>query len=351
MAVVVAALGLPWGVAQAATPTAPAVHRVDVNTLPKGPEPRVAYLTGRLLHTPSGRVIALPFPKARASYLELLGPSPRGWLVADRRGQEVYGIERDGSRHPLVDVAHAEPGYPGFADLTLSTNHHLLLATFYERDDTVLLTVYNLAGDEVDSFYSGFGPDDSLDHPAPIAFVGRDVWLVYTWKADEPLMRWTMGSEPVDTGLTTVVQVDPVHDQVLWKPAASSEYGLSALSAPGDLLWTAPLKASEPGGESFSPDGTKFVGDDSHRVFVQSAADGHVVAADAFTAPHALVDVVAVRWEGSRHVLVEVAKQKPTEAYLSPKDPHAVLRCDLESHCTRTTLWQRHWLLGWALPY
>ena len=69
--------------------------------VPTGPHAQVDYLTGRLLHTASGRVIQLPWPKQYQDSLELLGRGPDRWIVVYHHTATIFEVTRDGTAHML----------------------------------------------------------------------------------------------------------------------------------------------------------------------------------------------------------------------------------------------------------
>jgi hypothetical protein len=318
------------------------VQTVDVVAVPTAPHARIDYLTGRLLHTADRRVIQLPWPRRYQDSLELLGRGPDGWIVAYHHTATIFEVARDGSAHLLFHYTQ-DGGYEGGANLTLSTNHELIAIRAADPGDAAHYTVYDLAGFVVDTHRFVFG--------WLVAFRGRSLYFPQRVGLDRTkLVRWTMGHDPVDTGLRDVRLLDLVNGQFLAE--AGSVDRLAGVLQPSLVRWSL---CTDCGGQdlssrTFSPDGTglAYFHGSSTRPAVQGAtiratSDGHVVTDLRFNAK-----VWAERWEDSRHLLVEVIRLHPGQSpYEASK---AVLRCDLSGRCVRVTTWQHHFILDYAPP-
>ena len=343
--------GALWGAAMspAATATTPAparTHTIDVLAVPTGAHARVDYLTGRLLHTASGRVIQLPWPRQYQDSLQLLGRGPDGWIVAYHHTATIFEVAGDGSAHLLFHYTQ-DGGYEGYSNLTLSTNHRLIAIRAADPSDVAHYTVYDLAGFVVGRHDWSFG--------WLVAFRGRSVYFpqrVSTTRTH--LVRWTMGQSPVDTGLRGVTLLDLPHDRYLKQVYAAPRYldKLAAVSSPARIRWSlcTDCHGQDLISRAFSPDGTRLAyfhgsstGATTQGVTIRAASDGHVATDFGFNAK-AWVE----RWEDSRHLLVEVIRPQPGQTlYQAPK---AVLRCDLAGRCARVTTWQHHFILDYQPP-
>jgi hypothetical protein len=325
------------GAAAAGGPRTTLVH---VLRLPTGPHPHVDYLTGRLLHTASGRQILLPFPAQRADDLELLGRAPRGWLVIDHHTATIYQISTEGHAHRLFHYWE-DQGYEGFAPVTVSTNHRLFAIGSGGQDESCC-NVYDFHGKPI-------GGRNDVGTLRPMLFRGRSI---YFYKHGTMLWRWSVGHDPVKTGLHAASYLDFAHDQYLHgyvTPGGNDGFEAGSISTPHHFRWrvctTCDGQDVQP--YQWSPDGTAitFLDDTSPGtgVIIRGARTGHVLSDLRFTER-----VWQVRWEDSRHVLVEVLR--PEKGKGLHADPKAVLRCGLHGACVRATQWQQHFILDYLSP-
>ena len=282
-------------------------------------------------------MIKLAVSKREQSKYQLLGHKPGGgWLLACRACDEVLLASPTGKVHPLFDYAY--DAYPEYVVPVLSTNHRLVLTYFEDPGGNLELNAYDLTGNLLGALGSVFLQDARL-----VAFRDYTVYISIPGSTgpDVNLYQWDVRTDPVDTGLRNVVAIDPAHDQMLRKLAASwtPTLALSSISDPSSIRWSfgphSRYSTKEYWPVSFSPDGSKLVGLDSsgQRLVVRSTSTGHVITALHFgNAP------LETAWENNTHLLIEVTQPQ------HPKE-HALLRCGMADHCTRTTLWQRRSLL------
>ncbi len=337
---------LSTGPAAAALPVpGPTIHSVDVYSVPTGPRPHVDYLTGRLLHTASGRMIPLPWPIRYQDSLELLGRGPDGWIVVYHHTARIFEVDRDGRAHLLFHYLQ-DQGYEGYSVVTLSTNHQLI-AIRAAGQGGAFYTVYDLAG-----FVVGYR---SWENGTLVAFRGRSIYFSRSVGLTHTrLVRWTMGRVPIDTGLRDVTLLDLAHHQFLRDVYAAPRYRdeLATLPQPGTVRWSlcTDCHGQDLIARGFSPDGTKLAyfhgsstGAPVEGETIRATSDGHVVTDLRFDAR-----VWAQRWEDSLHLLVEVVdRQAGQSLYQAQK---AVLRCGLGGRCTRVTTWQHHFILDYEPP-
>ena len=215
VAVAFALAGLAAGSASGAPGADSRTHTIDVLTVSTGRHPHVAYLTGRLLHTASGKVIRLPFPAEYQDSLELIGRGPDGWIVVYHHTADIYEVAANGMTNLLFHY-WGDQGYEGYSVVRLSANHRLISVLEANPGNGSIYDVYDLAG-----FLQGHHHWSSTGGMA--AFRGRSIYFAQP----NELRRWTMGHAPVDTGLRHVRLLDLGHHQFLQE------------TYPGTGRWTA----------------------------------------------------------------------------------------------------------------
>jgi hypothetical protein len=324
-------------------PAATSAAQVEVTALPTGPRPTIDYLTGRLLHTADGRVVLIPVPKAFQDSLELLGRGPHGWLVVYHHTATVYRVSGSGR---LDEVLHYpwDQGYEGFSSVRLSTSHRLISIRPADRGDAAPYLVYDLAGHQVGAHSFG-----TLGHL--LAFQGRTLYVARYADHDAHgmLVRWTLGTAPTRTGVRGAQALDLAHHEVVRavSNAPHERLGLAwTPPLPSEVFWTMcqDCRGRDVRPQSFSPNGMSLVSQSWDReLIVRATSDGHVTTDLRFDAR-----VWAVRWEDSRHLLVEVIRTQPGQT--ADEAEHAALRCGLGGRCVRATEWQHHWLLHYSPP-
>jgi hypothetical protein len=315
---------------------ATATHQVDVATLPVGPQAKVDYLTGRLLHTASGKTVTIDVPRRFQDSLELLGRSARGgWVVGYHHASAVLAVSPSGQVHR---IAHYYEDFPGASQLYLSTNGRLVAIQGVDEGDAALFRVVDLAGTTV-------GRHDWVSGGSTVAFRGRTLWFSQ-WGSDDlhgPLLAWRMGHAPQHTrgNPQAVDLLDLRHHQLMREVQTDPQYrgGITSVSQPRMVLWSV-CETCRPGysATAFSPDGRGLLGElGAKDETVRDSADGSVRSDLAFS-----LRVYGERWEGNRHVLVEVVDGRARTG------EHALLRCSLGGSCARVTKWQHHWLLSYS---
>ncbi|HEX4470882.1 MAG TPA: hypothetical protein VH085_02860 [Nocardioides sp.] len=310
-------------------------HQVDVATLPVGPRAKVAYLTGRVLHTRAGKTVTIDVPKRFQDSLELLGRSARGgWVVGYHHDSAVLAVSPSGK---VRQIAHYYEDFPGASQLYLSTNGRLVAIQGVDEGDAALFRVVDLAGRTV-------ARHNWISGGSTVAFQGRTLWFSQ-WGSDDlrgSLITWRMGHSPRHApGDAQAVQLlDLTHHQLVRTVRTDPDYdfGVTSVSHPKTVRWTV-CETCRPGysATAFSPDGHGLLGElGAKDETVRSAEDGSVQSDLAFS-----LRVYGERWEGNRHVLVEVT-DGPVRTGV-----HALLRCSLGGSCARVTKWQHHWLLSY----
>lgn len=342
----VAVLGVASAAPVSASERTAVAHAVDVTQVPVGPSAHIDYLTGRLLHTRSGRVIQLPFPKQYQDSLELVGRTRHGWLVVYHHTATIYEVSPEGSLRKVLQYDY-DQGYEGYSIVSLSTNRRLIAIQPADPGGSIAFEVFDLAGHHVG--YHSWSDGGGLE-----AFRGRSLYVSLNANrvSHEKLERWDLGTAPVDTGLRAVTVLGLAHDEYMrYLAGRRNGFGLASLSHPDGIRWT--MCGNCHGGQSFfprsfSPDGTRVVIEGgatypSKRVVVRATSDGHIITDLRFDA-----EVWRERWEDSRHVLVEVIRRQAGQSLYQAEK--AVLRCGLAGQCTRVTVWQHHFILDYEPP-
>lgn len=313
----------PPGRAEAAGTTG----RVAVADLPTGEAPRVARLTGRVLHTPSGATIPVPVPRVRQNSLELLGRSELGWVVAYHWNSAVLVLSPRGRVVRRFHYGQYEE-YPGNGELTLSGDGRLIALLAIDRGSQTPAVVLDLHGRKVASrFFRSAG--------GVLATRGRTFYVSLSHR----LVAWQVGVGTRTPVRTRVDALDLAHGLLMrrWSADEGKE-ALVPLRHPRRARWTMSRSLAYAWAE-FSPDGERLlVQATGRRVQALSTADGTTVLDLRFKPGLARLESgPSVRWEDDSHVLVEVVRGKQ----------HTVVRCGLAGHCERTLPWQAHPLLGW----
>ena len=330
--------GTPATAASGSVPRAAragSARQVDVAALPVGSHARIDYLTGRLLHTASGRTVTVDVPKKYQDSLELLGRSARGgWVVGYHHASAVLAVAPSGK---ATRIAHYYEDFPGASQLFLSTNGRLVAIQGVDEGDAALFRVVDLDGRTVARY-------DWISGGQTVAFRGRTLWFS-KWGRDDlhgPLLRWRMHRAPRRAaGDAQAVQLlDLKHHQLVRTVRTDPQWrlGVASVSQPTavrwSVCWTCRLGFSA---SAFSPDGGALLGEVGARgESVRSSADGTVSSDLVFSQ-----QVVGERWESNRQLLVEVV-DGPLRT-----GEHALVRCGLGGGCARVTLWQHHWLLSY----
>jgi hypothetical protein len=310
-----------------------ATHQVEVGTLPVAAHARIDYLTGRLLHTAAGKTVPIDVPKRFQNSLELLGRSARGgWVVGYHHASAVLAVSPTGR---VRRITHYYEDYPGASQLYLSTNGRLVAIQGVDEGDAALFRVVDLDANTV-------GRHHWISGGQTVAFRGRVLWFS-KWGVDDlhgPLIRWQMGSAPDRTPPQAVQLLDLKHHQLVRTVQTDPEYtvGVTSVSSPGAVRWSI-CETCRPGysESAFSPDGRRLLGElGAQDESIRDASDGSIQSDLAFSSK-----VYGERWEGNRHVLVEVV-DGPLRT-----GEHALIRCSLGGSCARVTKWQHHWLLSY----
>lgn len=291
----------PTGAAPAAGPTAAA--------FPAGPAPETAYLVGRVLHTAAGDVVRLPFPKAAARSLTLLGRGRDGWVVLDqsRPTVRIWSV-RDGRAHVFWRTTDWESS----TSWRLSRDGTRVLQWYADRDGYFsVATVLDLDGSVVRKRrFNGYG--EVLDLTGDRALLNAnlvDLWdfgTNTTRKYDGPA---TLGD--IDRDLAFFADRDgfsaPYSLEHPDEPAWSSRFNPRVVSPAGDLVA-----------------GTDHV--TGQRVQLRSMADGTKLAVLALH----YVPGDPLAWEPDGDLIVGVRSERG----------RALLRCTVGG-CERATPWAR----------
>jgi len=319
------------------TTAATAADRVTVGSLALGLAPRVDYLSGRVLHTADGRTVTVRVPRRFQDSLELLGRRGHGWVMGNHHASTLVQV---GATGRVRTLGRLHRPVEGRVLLTLSTDRRSVVSWWADESGAAHLRVLDLATGRTVARHA-FGSGGQV-----LAVHGRTVWFA-RWRANDqrgPLVTWTPGHRPVPTGARGVTVLDLAGRQVM-RTVLSPEYGegLASLEHPRSVRWSVcttcrPTYASV----AFSPDGSRLLGDlGLHRVVVRDTAAGAVQVLVRFDAR-----VYATRWEGSRHVLVEVLRPHSGRA----DQQHALVRCGSDGRCARVSAWQPHSLLRYDGP-
>lgn len=307
------------------TPT----RSVDPGRLPRGRDTGVVFMQDGVIHA-DGQVLPIRTP-VNGEQRQLLGESPKGWLVAVRKGYLSRVIAVREGRRP-VELRHTRVTSYGQGDTSigwlLSRDGEVLISTTYDRGGSTR-SVQDLDGKGLGSQYTGayFTPLDAADgHIATYAenkFYRLRVvdWVPRTAKTE------------IAKNATYV----SLRDDLMFVRTAGRLYGPSSISAPSTPAWSQPFSPL-----AISPDGATAIGLRISRsgfnspavLDVRRMADGALLDSIAFgrritqdnwsiTAQHEQT----AAWESDRRFVFQV--QTPRGAVL--------VRCDLDQRCQRAS--------------
>jgi hypothetical protein len=293
--VLLAALLVPTAPSSALTPT-------DPTKLPRGADPAVVWMSGRVVHTADGRAETLPLPASHASSLRLLGRRHGAWIVFDNYGPTVKVLSVKGSRvRTIWRYAVYDPGVV----YALARGGDEIVQWFTDRGDRTAATVFDLQGHRVAS--RTFGAGSILD------FTGDTMVLGFG-----KTFSWTPGSAPVRIA-GSASWADAERD-VLFVDDADYNTGPTTLSAPGVPAWTAYFMP-----RAISPDGVWVTGLSGSQLEVRDLATG----AEAPVSGLRVARDGALTWEPDGSLLVQVHSSKG----------EALVRCTTDGSCERATDW------------
>lgn len=210
--------------AGASAPQVVRVGNLQLSDHPAG----IAWLDGRVLHTPSGATIGMPWTARAAKHrsLHIVRHTLRGWLLEDfsNSARHVW-LVRDGHRTKLSSTGVSEGDV---VSVVTSTDHRRYAVTDYDGDATATVTVRDLRGDVVASrTFDGDG--------AVLDFSGADAVI-----GTSGTQRWSIGDDTVSDLGVDAVGASLAHDVLLVKDG-TGQVGPTSLSSPATPAWTAAM--------------------------------------------------------------------------------------------------------------
>jgi hypothetical protein len=213
----------------------------------------VDWLDGRVVHTATGELQALPWTEAaaRSRHLRLLGHTPHGWLVKDFGGDtwNVW-LSRGGHREKLSSTSVSEGD---LVTVALASTGRRYAVSVFDGDAASTVAVHDLHGLTVAShdFVGDGAVLDLSGSRAVISTTDTSLW-------------WYTDPDHAGTGSVTDLGADGAaaslaNDALLVRDSFSGQVGKTTLSSPGTPDWWATI--ADP---RISPDGFLVVGRLSH---------------------------------------------------------------------------------------
>lgn len=288
-------------------PGAPATASamIDPTTLPRGEDPHVVWLGGRVLHRATGATVSLPLPAKDAAQLRLLGRAHGEWVVVDAGvTTRVVGIA-----HGRARTFWKRTFYEPATTYALSWQGSQVVQWYSDRGGTTTATVFTLQGHKIAArTWNRFG--DVLD------FTDDELLLGF-----RKTLSWRAGAAPAVVAGSAALASRP--RDVLFVYDADYAAGPTSLSAPGTPPWTAKFVP-----RAVSPDGLWVAGYDERtmsKLEVRSMVDGSLQPASGLRLP----DGAELAFEQDSSLLAEVHTGKGS----------ALVRCRVSGECERATDW------------
>jgi hypothetical protein len=306
----------------------PPTRTIDVARLPRGRDARIDHLQDGVIHTAGGRVVPIRTPVTR-DQAQLLGHSPKGWLVAVRKGPVGRVVAVRPGRRP-VEIRHTRIEW--YDDVSIgwraSRDGSMLVATGYDRGGSNR-TVYALDGKRMGSEYTGafFNPLDAAD--------GHVVTLREDAEGNYPAVDWVPRTSRTD--LNAEVSYISLREDLMFAHTTGRLYGPSPISAPTAPPWEAPFQPL-----AISPDRATAIGlrvsrsgfDDPAILDVRRMDDGVLLDSIAFgqriTQDNWHVGRTheqTARWESDRRFVFQLGTPRGS----------VLVRCRLGGACQRAS--------------
>lgn len=324
-----AASGVSEVRAVGATTPSPAPHAIDPLTLPQGPGAATTFLAGRVIHpSPTTKPVYLPKAWTQSYNLQLLGNSPRGWIVvrsqllsSNKPTTHIYRVTRS-SRTLIASLHLPGPGTWWF----LSNDDQRIIAVNEtqpaSKGDCDEIQVFDLTGRLL-----------RQQCPGRIDYLGSTKYNLWyqpqVWTGEVPARRWDLS-----TGRTTqaapvaAAAALPEHNRLFDWPdyTTSSGYNLTApgvtkLQSPSAQMWTDDVAADDQWMPvSISPNGEYTVGFDGGSPYLSGGfsgqgivigrmSDGSIVQRFDLPTGYLASDLWQIHemwWENNSSVLVSV---------------------------------------------
>lgn len=284
----------------------PTPVQVVAESLPKGKRPQVAFLEGRTLHLPNGSAQTLPFPKSHAGNLDLLGPSPRGWIVLDQSAgvAKIYRV-KNGNATKFWSTSNLSA-----YSWRLGFKGNRVMQIYTDRSSISFATTIDLSG----------------KHGKTMQFNGYATLLAFTGDravvSGSKTWDWLIGSPKSAISTDAAVAADIRKNLVFLPDAGSTGYGPTTLGLPDEPEWAENFRA-----RSVSPDGSYVVGlsYNEKQVEIRDMVDGYLVRSFAIKHRSGL----PLLWETDSAVVMGVKTMKG----------YALVRCPVSGACKRATAW------------
>ncbi|SEC85598.1 hypothetical protein SAMN04489844_3124 [Nocardioides exalbidus] len=320
-----------------AAPSGDRVVRADPPTrtiapmrLPRGRDARLDLMQDGVIHTADGATLPIRTP-VNGEQRQLLGESPKGWLVAVRKGYLSRVIAVRPGRRP-TEIRHSRTTSYGEGDSAigwlLARDGKMLVSTVFDRGGSTR-DAMSLRGKFLGTSYSG-----SFVTP-----MDADAGHVVTYE-DNKFSRLRLYDWVPRTSRTEIARnatYVSLRDDLMFVRTTGRLYGPTPISAPAEPAWAEPFSPL-----AISPDGETAVGlrisgsgfDSPAVLDVRRMSDGTLLDSIAFgkritmdnwsiTSAHEQT----AAWEGNRRFVFQLAA--PGGAVL--------VRCDLEKSCRRAS--------------
>lgn len=244
--------------------------------LPRGHDARIDHLQDGVIHTADGRALPVRVPVSD-DQAQLLGTSPKGWLVAVRDGYvgRVVAI-RPGRRPVEIRRTRIEWGDDILLGWRASRDGRMIIVTGFDRGGSTR-TVYSLDGRRLGSEYTGafFNPLDAAD--------GHVVTLREGEEGDYPVVDWVPRTSR--TEIAAAAAYVSLREDLMFVQTSGRLYGPTSISAPTAPTWAQPFRPL-----AVSPDRATAIGlriarsgfNDAAVLDVRRMSDGALLDSIAF---------------------------------------------------------------------
>lgn len=292
---------------------------VKVAKLDRGSHAKVPWLHSNVVHTATGKTVTLPWKpeRARDRLRSLLGHTSRGWMLRSSDGEYMQRLWV--ATHKKRTSLESD-GVSGGENINffLSDDAQRYLTDGSDGESTSM-RVNTLGGAQVASRSFDYEYGWVLDFSGPRAVVGGGSALA---------QLWTVDSDTVEDLGTAALTADLAHDLLIAYDPESGESGPTAISAPAEPAWTAPMKeavVSPGGGRVLSSDP-----DNLNLLTVRSVETGAVQVSFKIRYRFRAAPV----WEDNNSFVL-IAQRLENDS----DGPKALVRCTLAGTCVRVSGW------------
>ena len=225
----------------------PSTRTIVPARLRRGPDASVPYMQDGVIHA-DGRALPIRTP-ANGEQRQLLGESPKGWLVAVRKGYVSRVVAIRAGRAP-VEVRRTRLTSYGEGDTSVgwlaSRDGKMLISTTYDRGGSTR-SVQDLDGVRLGRSYSGgfFTPFD--------ADAGHVVTYAENTFSRLRVVDWLPRTSKTQIAVNATFV--SLRDDLMFIRTSGRLYGPSPISAPSTPAWSQPFSPL-----AISPDGATAVG-------------------------------------------------------------------------------------------